>query len=127
MVAALMPKVLVLILGPQKQSENSAVCSPYALILLRWLIVQACDHPQGSGKVVHRKCNVKFDIFIPVYWDRFPFVILVTRGSHTHHPPRPEKLPADIAEQVVEAIKEQELLSLTARKFNIYYPYLLKS
>jgi hypothetical protein len=76
----------------------------------------ACDHPQGSGKVIQQKCKVKFDLYIPVNWARFPFLMLVTRGRHTHHPPYPEKLPRKIAEQVIAAIKEQELLSLTSRK-----------
>ena len=91
------------------------------------LIVLACDHPQGSGKVVTRKCQVRFDFFIPLYWARFPFIIMVTRGSHTHHPPLPEKLPKDIAQQVISAIEEQELLSLTARKFSIHHPSLFRS
>ena len=43
--------------------------------------------------------------------------MLITRGTHTHHPPYPTKLPKDIAEELVEVIKGQDLLTMTARMF----------
>jgi hypothetical protein len=42
--------------------------------------------------------------------------MLVVRGTHTHHPPYPTKMPSEIADEVIKAIKEHEVLDLTARK-----------
>ena len=63
---------------------------------------------------------MRFDIFIPENQGRFPFLMLVTRGAHTHHPPYPTKLPHDIADEVKRAIQQHDLLDLTARKPNRY-------
>jgi hypothetical protein len=46
---------------------------------------------------------------------RYPYICLITRNSHTHHPPYPIKLPIDLANDVVEAIRQEEVLSLTTR------------
>lgn len=69
---------------------------------------------------MHSKCNAMFDVYIPQKWDRFPFLLLVTRGYHAHHPPPPIKLPQEIADEVIEAIKDHDCLDLTARMFKIY-------
>jgi len=45
--------------------------------------------------------------------------MLVSRGSHTHHPPYPTKLPKDIAEDIVAVIEQHDLLDLTAGKLSI--------
>lgn len=42
-------------------------------------------------------------------------MLLVSRGNHAHIPPPPTKLPSQIAQEVVDAIKSEDLLSLTAR------------
>lgn len=62
------------------------------------------------------KCNARFDLFIPENWDRFPYMMLVTRGRHAHPPPPPSGLPLDIANEVTDAIKKHDILTLTARK-----------
>ena len=59
------------------------------------------------------------NLYIPVNWDRFPFLLLVSRGRHEHHPPYPTKLPKDIANEVVEVIKKHECLDLTARTLEL--------
>jgi hypothetical protein len=58
-------------------------------------------------------------MFIPGSWDRFPFLILVCRGNHTHFPPPPTKLPGSIRAQIVEAITPRDSISLTARNLMI--------
>lgn len=75
-------------------------------------------HPSGPGRIEKAKCNATFDIYIPVKWDRFPFVMMVTRQRHCHFPPPPDRLPSDIANEVVAAIQHQGTLEdLTAREF----------
>ena len=74
-------------------------------------------HPQGPGKLYKSKCKAKFDLYIPTKWDRFLFLVLVTRGYHAHHPPPPTKLPKEIASEVIESIRDfgYDCLDLTAR------------
>ena len=45
--------------------------------------------------------------------------MLVTRGYHAHHPPPPTKLPKEIADDVLEAIRDHDCLDLTASMFDI--------
>jgi hypothetical protein len=46
---------------------------------------------------------------------RYPYICLIARGSHSHHPPYPIKLSIDLANDVVEAIRQVEVLNLTTR------------
>jgi hypothetical protein len=83
----------------------------------------AYDHPQGNGEIIKRNCNVHFDLYLPIAWARFRFAMLVCRGSHTHHPPYPEKFSEDLANEVITSIRDNFVLSLTTRKYfynNIY-------
>jgi hypothetical protein len=63
---------------------------------------------------------VLFDLYIPVDWKRFPFSLLVCRRNHVHFPPPPTKLPEDIANEVIQAIEENDVLDLTARMCMLY-------
>jgi hypothetical protein len=58
---------------------------------------------------------------------RYPYICLITRNSHTHHPPYPTKLPIDLANDVVEAIKQADVLSLTTRMHSICIVYANKT
>jgi hypothetical protein len=76
-------------------------------------------HADGIGQLTYTSCTVKFDLYIPCSWDRFPFYFLVCRGSHSHAPPLPTKLPYQIGKEIAEAINTQEVLGLTARKLMV--------
>ncbi|KAE8395153.1 hypothetical protein BDV23DRAFT_169155 [Aspergillus alliaceus] len=80
---------------------------------------QFCDrsHPGNPGHLIKPKCLSQFDLYIPLQWNRFPFLLLITRLSHTHFPPPPLKLPLHIADEVIQAIQQQDTLDLTARRF----------
>jgi hypothetical protein len=55
---------------------------------------------------------------------RYPYIIVVSRGSHTHHPPPPSRLPEEIKEDIIEVLQTiPNLLDTTARKFCIYSTY----
>lgn len=58
---------------------------------------------------------------------RYPYICLITRNSHTHHPPYPIKLPIDLANDVVEAIRQVEVLNLTTRMPRICIAYANKA
>ncbi|KAL2809196.1 hypothetical protein BJX63DRAFT_406556 [Aspergillus granulosus] len=80
-----------------------------------------CDQPHSSGStsLLTSKCNARFDLFIPENWDRFPYIMLVTRGRHTHPPPPPSGRPLDVANEVIDAIKKHDFLTPTARRLLI--------
>src|SRR5581483_9288340 len=100
-----------------KQVINAkrAVCIPISVSYGK-LINIGTPHPQGAGRTKHyKKCQATFDLYVLPKWERFPFIILVTRGNHSHYPPPPSKLPTDIANEVIDLIKQQDILSLTPR------------
>jgi hypothetical protein len=55
-------------------------------------------------------------MYIPQKMSRYPFICIVARGNHPHHPPYPTRLPKDIADDVIAAIRGGDILSLTGRK-----------
>ena len=59
---------------------------------------------------------------------RFPYIILVARGNHSHHPPYPIRLPLDIANDLTIALCQGDILSQTPRMLRIglaYAQYML--
>jgi len=80
------------------------------------------DHPQGQGRVkYYNGCKAIWDLYIPFNMARFPFTCLVARGSHSHHPPQPSRLPIHIANDFITSLKQSEncIASMTPRKFSI--------
>lgn len=80
-----------------------------------------CDqaHESGQIKLEQAKCHSRFDLFIPENWDRFPYMMLVTRGRHAHPPPPPTRLPKVIADEVLKVLEREECLTLTTSKYNL--------
>jgi hypothetical protein len=54
---------------------------------------------------------------------RYPYVCLITRESHNHHPPYPIRMPMDIADSVIKAIREGDPLTLTPCKLYMCSAY----
>lgn len=75
------------------------------------------DHPSGPKETRLQTCPVIFDIYIPANTHRFPYIFLVSRGSHSHHPPLPHKPPKEIIADIVEAIQSIDMLGLRTRQF----------
>jgi hypothetical protein len=99
-----------------------SVPTPFFLVVnTKFTFYTAYDHPQGPGRVIQRNCRVLFDIYIPVNWARFPFVLLVARGNHSHHPPFPNKLPRTIADEVYRALNVNKILAASPRKYRIKF------
>jgi hypothetical protein len=79
------------------------------------------DHPQGQGRVVsYNDCTAKFDIYFPFNMIRYPYALLVARGRHSHHPPYPTRLPIQIANDVILAIRQNDVLAQTPRMLRIF-------
>lgn len=66
-----------------------------------------------------KACHSKFDIYIPHYYARFPFILLVTRGRHAHPPPPPRKTPKVIADQIKSMLEQRDCLDLTTRRLGL--------
>lgn len=74
----------------------------------------AYDHPQGNGSIVKSsKCGVRFDLYLPQNMERWPWALVVARGSHKHHPPYPTKLPAHILADLFECLESTDILKMT--------------
>ncbi len=55
--------------------------------------------------LIHQPCNVKFYRITPYDLQTYPFIVLVSVGTHTHPPPPPSTIPYAIKERLVELIK----------------------
>jgi predicted metal-dependent hydrolase len=79
------------------------------------------QHSNGAidqGKLVGQTCSAKFYKLIPLDLEKTPYVILISKGIHTHHPPPPSNVPLEIMEKLKEMLKvaSEELVDITARK-----------
>jgi hypothetical protein len=83
------------------------------------------DHPQGQGKVQQSNCHALFDLYIPFDMVQYPYICLVTRGEHNHHPPYPTRMPSDIANDVVEALRQTDIMIMTPRMLHTLYKYVV--
>lgn len=84
------------------------ICGAWAQSILGF------DHTQGTGTIRSAKCNAKIDIYLAADLKRFPYICIVTRGSHSHFPPFPTRIPSDIYADIQQAIVDSELLTLTS-------------
>jgi hypothetical protein len=50
---------------------------------------------------------------------RHPYVCLVARGFHDHHPPYPTRMPKDIADDVIAVLGRGGVLDTTARMLTL--------
>ena len=103
-------------------------CSKLVLLMhtlcIYWAYV-VFNHSQGSDHVCLHKCNARFDLYISIKWNQFPFLLLVSRGRHDHHSPYSTKLPKNIADEVLQIVREHECLDLTPRMYCICSPYVI--
>jgi hypothetical protein len=51
-------------------------------------------------------CEVRFSKLIPVDIKSCPFVILISKGIHTHPPPPPNQVPVTIRTRLQELIHQ---------------------
>ncbi|EXX50481.1 hypothetical protein RirG_270430 [Rhizophagus irregularis DAOM 197198w] len=79
---------------------------------------QHSDDRIKEGRIVEHKCKNKFYKIIPLDLKKTPYVILISKGIHTHHPPPPSNVPSDITEKLKKMIEveSEELVNITARK-----------
>ena len=55
--------------------------------------------------IIQKSCNVKFSKLIFINLEKCPFVILISRGVHSHLPPPPNCVPISIRIHLQELIQ----------------------
>jgi hypothetical protein len=60
------------------------------------------------GSLIILGCKVSFDVLIPVDLQECPFILFLSRGTHTHPPPPPNKLPQEILGEILDMIKRRQ-------------------
>ena len=72
------------------------------------------DYLTRRGDLVHRLCQVVFYILVPIDMETTtPFVIFVLTSVYTYLLPLPERLLADLAEEIFETINRAKDPTLT--------------
>lgn len=63
-------------------------------------------------------CSVEFKMLTPLNLQRFPFVILISKGIHTHPPPPPSKTPTCIKSELQKLIEnaKDQFIDITAQQ-----------
>jgi len=49
--------------------------------------------------------------------EKCPYIIIISKGIHTHPPPPSVKIPINLVEDLQSIINEEDVLNLTARRF----------
>lgn len=71
-----------------------------------------------QGKIIEQNCQTKFYKIIPLDLEKTPYVILISVGLHTHHPPPPSNVPLEVMEKLKKMLEttSEELVNITARR-----------
>jgi len=80
------------------------------------LIYLGIDHIQGQGKMLRHVCDVKFVRLVPFDLQRYPYIIWVSIGEHSHPPAALNKTPPHIWEALLGLIRQINDPSLTRSK-----------
>jgi hypothetical protein len=72
----------------------------------------AYPHRAGNiikqGSIVQKKCQVKFSKIVPIDIESCPYIILVSKGIHSHPPPPPNHVPITIRSRLQELIHQAD-------------------
>jgi hypothetical protein len=61
-----------------------------------------------QGSIVQKKCGVKYSKIIPIDTENCPYIILVSKGIHSHPPPPPNHVPITIRSRLQELIHQAD-------------------
>ena len=103
-------------------------CSKLILLVHTFCIYWAYavfNHSQSSDCVYLHKCNARFDLYISIKWNQFSFLLLVLQEKHDHHSSYSTKLSKNIADEVLQIVREHECLNLTSCMYCICSSYVM--
>jgi hypothetical protein len=74
------------------------------------MIIIAHPHRAGNtvkqGPIIRRTCGVKYSKIVPLDIEKCPYVILISRGIHSHPPPPPSRVPITVRVRLQELIRQ---------------------
>ena len=77
-------------------------------IYLHSLFIAAYSHHAGNifkqGTIIQKKCKVKFSKIVPLDIEKCPYVILISKGIHSHSPPPSCHILTNICTRLQELI-----------------------
>lgn len=79
------------------------------------------DHYQGQGNMIKLGCSVQFSKIIPYDTQKYPYIIWVCIGRHTHPPPDINKTPEYLRTGLINLIRRINDPVLTKSKFSSRY------
>ena len=59
-----------------------------------------------QGSIIQKSCGVKYSKLIPIDLEKCPYIILVSRGIHSHPPPPPSCVPISISTRLKDLINQ---------------------
>jgi hypothetical protein len=72
------------------------------------LLLIAYPHSAGNtikqGSIIRKGCDVKYYKIVPADIESCPYMIIVSKGIHTHPPPPPNHVPNAIRSRLQELI-----------------------
>ena len=74
---------------------------------------------RARGKIIQHRCDVKFYFVVPIFTDGKPStnkMAIISFGQHSHPPPPPRKIPANVKTEFVKVFREFGSSDITARK-----------
>ncbi|PKY61969.1 hypothetical protein RhiirA4_432188 [Rhizophagus irregularis] len=92
-----------------------------------------CPHPHRAGNIIkqgaitQKTCGVKYFKIIPHDIKSCPYVILVSKGIHSHPPPPPSCVPLTIRSRLQELIHQANDNNVDATPTNIITGNLIKT
>jgi len=98
-------------------SSKKKLCRKFCLIEIIKLYIKiflnflaAYPHRAGNiikqGSIIQKKCGVKYTKIVPLDIEQCPYVILISRGVHSHPPPPPNRVPITIRSRLQDLIRQ---------------------
>ena len=71
-------------------------------------------HHGTLGKIEKISCNVRFLYVIPKDTQKYPYVLWISYGVHSHPPPPYNRTPIQVQDEIMELIRRSDSMTLTA-------------
>jgi len=69
-----------------------------------------------NAPIIRKNCSVKFYSYVPTNLQDHPYIVIISKGVHSHPPPPPTKTPVDIVSELQKIINNENVIDLTMRR-----------
>src|SRR6267378_3549402 len=73
----------------------------------------AGGNAQRYRKIEKISCNVRFLYVIPKDTQKYPYVLWISYGIHSHPPPPYNRTPTQVQDEIMELIRRSDSMTLT--------------